>query len=203
MRVLSLLVAGLLLGIPATGFAQASVDGPTSPARGALLGMYSGAGMGLVGSLMPCNRTLMGGSCAAAGATVGGVLGLVTGAMIGADDRGAIADRAEDALVGVAIGAVVGVGLRHFVRQYEWADAAALAAVGGAFGAAAGGVGRGSAVGAATGLVLWLARSDVGPPDVLMLVLGGAAVGGILDWADGATAGGPVSPRVSFSFLVG
>jgi len=165
--------------------------------------MYSGAGLGLMGSLMPCNRTLWGGRCAAAGATLGGAVGLVLGGVIGEEDRGAIEGRAEDAVIGLAVGAIVGVGLRHAVRQYEWADVAALAAVGGAFGAASGGVGIGSAAGAATGVILWLARSDAGPPDVLMFLLAGAAVGGIWDWADGASsARQATSPQFSFSLPV-
>ena len=198
----------LLVALFATAFAagasgQSSDGGTASAAGGALLGLYSGAGMGLVGSLMPCNRTLAGSSCAATGAVLGGAFGLVMGGVIGAENHAAITERTEDAAVGAAIGAGIGVILKYAVRHYEWADAAALAAVGGAFGAASEGVAWGAAAGATAGLVSWLARSEAGVPDVFMFLLAGAAVGSFYDWANGASAAKQATtPQFSSNFSI-
>jgi hypothetical protein len=135
-----MLVGLLAVASSAGATAQSSTGGTGSTAGGALLGFYSGAGMGLVGTLMPCNRTLTGSRCTATTALVGGALGLAMGGAIGAENRDAVGDRTADAAIGAAIGAGLGLGLRYAVRQYGWTDVFALAAVGGAFGAASEGV---------------------------------------------------------------
>lgn len=197
----TMLVGLLAVASSAGATAQSSTGGTGSTAGGALLGFYSGAGMGLVGTLMPCNRTLTGSRCTATTALVGGALGLAMGGAIGAENRDAVGDRTADAAIGAAIGAGLGLGLRYAVRQYGWTDVFALAAVGGAFGAASEGVAWGAAAGATTGLVLWLVRPESGLPDALLLLVGGAALGGFYDWIDGAsTARRGGTPQFSTAF---
>lgn len=182
-------VAALVLSGPAVAgpVGAQTLEGTTlSMAGGAALGMYSGAMTSLVGSLLPCNRTLTGGRCAASGASVGAALGLTMGGLIGAESQDDIVGRLEGAGYGALVGVAIGVGLRRAIRQYQWGDAAAMAMYGAAVGAAPRGSLIGVGVGAAVGGVVWLAFDDAALPDFLMFALAGSAVGTLLDWAHGA-----------------
>ncbi len=117
---------------------------------------------------------------------------------------GAVKARLEHAGVGALIGAVAGLALRRGVRQYDWPDVAAMSVLGGAIGASARGAGLGAGIGAATGAVVWKAFPKAGLRDVFLFTLGGAVLGGLYDWADGAaSARGSVGvPGPSFSIPV-
>lgn len=153
---------------------------------GGALGFYSGGMLGLVGTMMPCNRILHGDRCVASGVGTGAAMGLVMGGLIGGQNTLALEQRFESAGVGALVGAAVGVGLRSAVRQYGWADVGAAAMLGGAFGAAPTGSLIGTGAGAVTGALVWwlLPRSTVA--DMIMMTMVGAAVGGLVDWGQGA-----------------
>lgn len=202
-----LLVWLSLVATPHAVLGQAFRGSTASTLGGLGVGAYSGAVLGLVGSLFPCNRTLYGPKCAATGASVGGALGVAMGGLIGAQNQDEIVVRLEGAGLGALIGGGVGVILSRAVRQYGWADAATVAAVGGAVGATPVGSGVGFGVGAAVGGIVWLAFPRAGLPDLLMFAMAGTAVGGMVDWADSAAKakreGGGTSFPLSFSIPVG
>lgn len=84
---LGLLVA--LAGIPLGADAQVggAPDWSSGSAWGGVaLGAYSGTALGLLGTMLPCNRTLAGARCAAAGAGAGAALGLAMGGIIGSQN---------------------------------------------------------------------------------------------------------------------
>jgi hypothetical protein len=168
---------------------------------GAALGLYSGGMLGLVGTMMPCNRTIQGGRCTASGVGTGAAMGLVMGGLIGAQNTDALRVRAENAGIGALVGAAVGVGLRRAVRQYGWADVGAAAVVGGAFGAAPRGSLIGFGAGTVAGAAAWWLLPDSGIADFVMLSLAGAAVGGMVEWAQGAASAKRDRPPPSFSVL--
>ena len=197
-----------LFAIVATAFTPCAAQTPEGDAlstlRGAVLGASSGATLGLLGSLLPCNRTLLGHRCALVGASAGGVVGLTVGGIMGAEDERAVRARFEHAGVGALIGAVAGLVLRRGVRQYGWADVAAMSALGGAIGASARGAGLGAGIGAATGAVVWKIFPKAGIQDLFLFTLAGTALGGLYDWADGAASarGSGGVPGPSFSIPV-
>lgn len=170
---------------------------------GVALGMYSGAAFGLMGTLIPCNRTMNGGRCAASGASAGGALGVAMGGLIGAQNQDALVGRLESAGVGALVGGAVGVGLRSVVRQYGWGDAVTMAAVGGAVGSAPMGSALGAGAGAVTGALVWAVFPRAGLSDFVLFTLAGSALGGMIDWANGAsTAKREAGRGVGFSFSV-
>ena len=191
---------------PRAAEAQAFRGSTASTLGGVALGAYSGSVLGLLGSVLPCNRTLYGPKCAATGASVGGALGVAMGGLIGAQNQDETVIRLEGAGVGALIGAGVGIILRQAVRQYDWEDAATVAVIGGAFGATPVGSGVGLGAGAVVGSVVWLTFPRAGLQDFLLFSLAGAAVGGMIDWADGAANAkreGSESFPLSFSVPVG
>ena len=152
-------------------------------AGGAALGAYSGATLGLVGSLVPCNRVLSGRRCVRVVTAVAAAGGLVSGTVLSIRDESRIHDRLRGSGYGALAGAVVGLGLRNFVRQYDWADVAAASAVGAAIGASAVGAGVGFAMGAVPGLLLWKGLGAIDTSDAVALSLAGLALGGLVGWA--------------------
>ena len=83
------------------------------------------------------------------------------------------------------------------VRQYDWPDVGAAAAVGAALGASPVGAGIGFGVGLTVGSVLWLAMPGRGLPEAAALSLAGLAIGGLFDWVLGAaTASSSSGPLV-------
>jgi hypothetical protein len=198
-------VLGLVLTTPRDVPAQASFapEGTAGSTWGGVaLGGYSGAVFGLVGTMMPCNRTLAGARCAAAGASAGAALGVAMGGIVGGQNQDEIVRRAKSAGWGTLAGSVVGVALWRGVRQYGWADAAAVAAVGGAIGAAPKGAWIGGAIGVTTGTAAWLIFPDGGLPNFVMLTFAGVAVGGMLDWALAANDANRPEPRFTPSFSI-
>lgn len=187
--------------------AQAFRGSTASTLGGVALGAYSGSVLGLVGSVLPCNRTLYGPKCAATGASVGGALGVAMGGLIGAQNQDETIVRLEGAGVGALIGSGVGIILRQAVRQYDWEDAATLGVIGGAFGATPVGSGVGLGAGAVVGGIVWLTFPRAGLQDFILFSLAGAALGGMVDWADGASDAkrevSGTSVPLSFSLPVG
>ncbi len=171
-----------------------------------MLGAYSGAGLGMLGTMMPCNRTLVGAKCTASGASAGSALALAMGGLIGAQNQDDLKQRFTDAGIGTLVGGVIGLGLRRGVRQYGWNDVIVSAAIGGAVGAAPTGAMYGAGAGVVVGSLVWLLVPEGGLPEAIMLTLAGVMVGGLVDWADGA---GDANRRVdpvfgpSFSIPVG
>lgn len=200
-----LLVLAFGLAAPHSAASQSFRGSTLTTFGGLALGAYSGAGLGLLGTMMPCNRTLVGGRCTASGASAGSALALAMGGLIGAQNQDDLEQRFISAGIGTLIGGVVGVGLRRGVRQYGWNDVVVSAAIGGAIGAAPTGAMYGAGAGLVAGSIVWLVVPDGGLPEFVMLTLAGVMVGGLVDWAQGAgdanrtdTAFGP-----SFSIPVG
>lgn len=184
------------------GLQAQTFEGDTwTTVEGAALGLYSGGMIGLVGTMMLCNRTIQGERCVASGVGTGAAMGMVMGGLIGAQNTVALDARLEDAGIGALAGAVVGIGLRQAVRQYGWPDVGAAALVGGAFGAAPRGSLIGLGAGTVTGAVAWWLVPDSGIADFVMLSLMGAAVGGMVDWAEGAASAKRDRPPPDFTLL--
>jgi hypothetical protein len=199
----ALLGAALVLWTPFVALAQDSEGSTSAAVGGAALGAFSGAALGLLGGLEPCDRSLHGTRCARMTTALGGAVGLVSGAVIGAGSSGALDDRFRGAAWGTAIGAALGYGLKLGIRQYDWSDVAAGAALGAAVGAAPKGAGIGFLAGAAVGGVLWLAVPGHQLPEMLGLSLVGAAVGGLVDWVVGAANAGGDEITITVPITVG
>lgn len=201
---LALLLAGSVA--PIAGQVSLPPQGSAGSTWGGVaLGAYSGTVFGLLGTMLPCNRTAAGARCAASGASAGAALGAAMGGIMGGQNQADVIARLRSAGWGAAVGAVLGLGAWKGIRQYGWADAVAVAAVGGAIGAAPRGAAIGAGVGVATGALVWVAFPRAGHADFALFTLGGLAVGGILDWAFGAAdANRPVDPFLpTFSIPVG
>lgn len=199
-----LLISLLMAATPGPAFGQRSDGTTASKIGGAALGLYSGGMFGVVGSLLPCDRTLLGRGCAGFSGAVGGALGLISGGLIGTEDRDAIRDRARGAGYGALMGYAVGLVLQRAVRQYGWNDALLVGGYGAAIGASPFGTLIGTGVGAVVGGVAWAASPRGGVQDLIMFTLVGSAVGGLYDWTAGAVdsrhRGGP---RLTSGFSIG
>ncbi len=158
--------------------------------------------LALLGGLEVCNRTLRPSRCSRITTATGAVIGLTAGAVIGYEGDSELSDRAQNAVLGTAIGALAGVVLKEVVRQYDWPDVAATSVVGLAIGAAAEGAGLGFAAGAATGFLLWRLHPSVGPAGVVVWALAGLAVGGLADWVVDAGRAGSRTSAIPLAFSV-
>ncbi len=182
-------VTGVMMLAPSSGHGQNGGGSTAAAFVGAALGATSGSMLGLLGGLEGCNRTLRPSRCSRITTATGAAIGLTTGAVIGWQNESELDDRVESAALGVLLGAGVGLGLKKFVRQYEWPDVAAASLLGLAIGASAEGSGLGLAAGAAAGVLLWRLHPSVGPAGIVVWALAGLAVGGLTDWvADAARA---------------
>ncbi len=155
---------------------------------GAALGATSGSVLALLGGLGGCNRTLRPTRCSRITTATGGAIGLTAGAVIGWNGSG-LDDRLKNGGVGAGVGALVGLGLKKFIRQYDWSDVASASVLGFAVGASAKGSALGFAVGSATGFLLWQLHPSVGPGGAVAWALAGLAVGGLGDWVAAAARG--------------
>lgn len=185
---------------------RAVAQGTVSTGSGAALGLYSAGMFGLMGSLLPCDRTLLGPGCVGVSAVAGGALGFVSGGLVGAEDEDKVRDRARGALYGTLIGAAAGTILQRAVRQYGAEDALLVAVYGGAVGAAPRGTLIGTGVGAVVGGVAWAASPRGGLQDLILFTAVGSTVGGLCDWAAGAVDardGGGRGFSTAFSIAVG
>jgi hypothetical protein len=191
--------------MPTTVWAQSESDGGTTIAAvaGAALGGYSGAMLGLTGSLIPCGQTYGGPTCAGLATLAGAAAGFGAGIPLGRLDDERIAERFRGGLWGAGIGAVAGYALKGVVRQYGWLDVASGAALGLAVGASARGAGIGFLAGAATGGVLLAIVPDVRVVDAVGVSLTGMAIGGAMGWVvDAARAGDAAGTPVMVSFSI-
>jgi hypothetical protein len=168
------LVVLTLVGIASVGPAPvgAQSEGDAGAAtRGVVLGAYSGAALGLIGGLSPCNRTIRGTRCARIASVLGGVVGSTSGGILSYRAPDFLNDRLQGAGLGVVVGASFGVILRFAVRQYGWQDVGATAALGAALGASPVGSGIGFGVGVTAGSLLWLVAPGVGLPEAAAISL--------------------------------
>ena len=182
---MALAIIGVRLVGPTALVAQSEEDAAAA-LWGAAVGAYSGATLGLIGGLSPCNRTIRGTRCARVAAVLGGVVGSTSGAVLSYHAPDALDDRLQGAGLGALVGAAVGYGLKVGIRQYGWQDVGAATAVGAALGASPVGAGIGFGVGLTVGSVLWLAMPGQGLPEAVALSLAGLAIGGLFDWVHGA-----------------
>jgi len=183
-----------------------SEGGDASTVAGAALGLYSGAALGLVGSLEACNRTLVGPRCALVSAAFGGAVGVASGAIIGSKSSDEVLTRARGAVYGSLIGAFTGAVLEGAVRQYAWQDALLVAGLGAAVGAAPVGAVLGLGAGTVLGGLAWAVLPSGGPADVVLLALVGSATGALYDWVAHAAEpdkGGAPALVASFSVPIG
>ena len=192
----------MLTSTPGSALGQNNEGSTGAAFAGAALGATSGAMLGLLGGLEGCNRTLRPSRCSRITTATGAAIGLTAGAFIGSRNKSELDDRLENAAVGAAVGAVVGLGLKKFIRQYEWPDVAAASLLGLAIGASAEGSGLGLAAGAATGLLLWRLHPSVGPGGAVAWALAGMAVGGLGDWVADAVQGGSEQSGIPLGFNV-
>ena len=175
-----------------------------STVGGATLGLYAGGFFGVVGSLLPCDRTVRGRACVAISGVGGAALGLIGGGVMGYEDGAEVGRRARGAAYGALIGAPVGLVLQQAVRQYAWTDALLVAAFGAAVGAAPRGTLIGSGVGALIGSAAWAFSPRGGLQDLIMFTLVGSALGGLYDLAAGAVdARRDTPPTFSATFSIG
>jgi hypothetical protein len=184
-----------LLTFPGTGAigslsAQDEVGTAAAAVGGAALGAFSGLGLGLVGSLVPCGNRVDGLTCARVAGLTGGAIGAASGAVIGARDSDLILDHVGNAAIGAVAGGITGLVLQGLVRHYGWFDTGTGIILGAAFGAAPRGAGIGFATGAVVGGALFLALPQVEMGDAVGISLLGLAAGGLAEWIHSAANSG-------------
>lgn len=191
-----------LMACPSRAISQDDEGSTGGAIGGAALGAASGSVVALLGGLGGCNRTLRPTRCSRITASAGAAIGLTSGAVIGWRGDSSLDDRLENAALGTAVGAALGLGLRKFIRQYEWSDVGSASVLGFAIGASATGSAAGFLVGSATGLLLWQLHPSVGPGGAVAFGLAGLAIGGLGDWVVDAVRGGSGSAAIPLSFSV-
>ena len=197
----------LILGNPGAAGCQ-EISGSTGTAiAGAALGAYSGGVVGTMGSIVPCTQTYWGAKCVRWSAAAGGVIGLVSGAIIGANNSEEIERSAKSAAIGFGIGFAAGAVLKPIAQRIGWQDVAAVGLMGGAVGAAPKGAVIGLGVGTVIGFTLFKTVDGFNMPDLVGAAVGGAAIGALTDWVvtainasrDGGVEG---SPQLTIPFNV-
>ena len=166
---------GHLLAQEASGSTEATV-------AGAAIGLYAGAALGGLASLVPCNQTLAGISCVRTVAVLGAGIGLASGVTLGREDSDAIWTAYRRAGVGFVAGSVVVLALKPFVDRWSWADVAAGGVIGSSIGAGGSGAWIGLVVGLGVGVGLWQLVPSMELPDAIGVGLIGMAVGGFTSW---------------------
>jgi hypothetical protein len=194
-RTLGPLLALLLSTAPAAATAQ---ERPRTweSVGGAALGAASGAVLGSLAALVPCNDTYAGPHCVRWAATASAVLGGVAGTFLGGADSDALERVARGAAIGFGIGAVAGAALTPFIQRWAPEDAFALGLVGGAVGTAPVGAAIGFGAGVAVGAMLWRATPRFGSPGASALALSGLAAGVLAEWIVRAAAAGGDPPSL-------
>jgi hypothetical protein len=201
-------LAGLLiLGVPVATWSQESNGSTGAAIAGAALGAYSGAMVATVGAIVPCTQTYWGDKCVRWSAVGGGLIGVVSGAVIGANDSDHIERSARGAAIGFGVGFVAGAVLKPIAQRVGWQDVAAVGLMGGAMGAAPKGAVIGLGVGAAVGFTLMQTVEGFNMPDFVGAAVGGAAIGVLTDWivsaiqTGGSDAATP-TPQLTIPFSV-
>jgi hypothetical protein len=174
--------AALSFAAPGVATAQESEGSAWTAAAGGALGLYAGATLANVGSIVPCTQTYAGPTCVRWSSVTGGAVGLSGGLLLGAADPERVGDAALGAGIGFLAGSVAGLLLRSTAQRVGWADVATLGLVGGATGTAPRGAAIGLAAGGAIGLILWRAADGFELPDALGAAVAGLAIGGITQW---------------------
>ncbi len=219
-RAAILINASVLLAVP--GFASAqgadgAAQGTNSSAKategsalaataGGALGLYAGATLAAVGSLIPCTQTYPGPSCVRWSAVAGGAIGLGGGVLLGAADAERLGDAAIGAGIGFAAGSVAGLLIRSKAERLGWGDVATIGLFGGAVGSAPIGSAIGLLGGGAVGLILWSTVDGLGPPEALGMAVAGLALGGMTEWlvrGIDAQSGGSPQLQVTLPVRVG
>jgi len=188
------------------GIELSAVGSTGSTIAGGALGLYAGATLAAVGSIIPCSQSHPGPTCVRWSAVGGGTVGLLGGAMLGADDSERLEDAAVGSGIGFLAGAAAGLVLKSASERFGWQDVAAVGLFGGAIGSAPLGSAVGLLGGSAVGLVLWKLVDDFNSPDMIGAAIAGLAVGGIAEWlvrGIDAGSGGGTMMRFSIPLRVG
>ncbi|MCK5489780.1 MAG: hypothetical protein KAI98_07315 [Gemmatimonadetes bacterium] len=149
---------------------------------GAALGIYTGATLGGLAALVPCNQTMAGISCVRTVAILGAGIGLVSGLTLGREDSDAVWEAYRRAGFGFVAGSVVVLALKPFVDKWSWADVAAGGVIGSSIGAGGSGTWIGLVVGTGVGVGLWQLVPSMEMPDAIGVGLIGMAVGSFTSW---------------------
>ena len=179
-RALPLLV--LMAIVPSEARAQDAGGSTGAALGGAALGLYSGAVLGTLGSLIPCSQTYAGAKCVRIVTVAASAIGMAGGIALGAADADRLADHAVGAGLGALFGFGAGLALKPFIPRYTWQDVAAFALAGGGVGASAKGALIGVGAGTAIGIALWQLIPSVELPNALAAALAGMAIGGLSGW---------------------
>ncbi len=187
----ALAVAALALTARA---ARAQEGSDLARVGGGALGLYSGAVLGTVGSLIPCSQTYAGARCVRGVGILGGLTGLAAGFYLGDLDEDAVVDAYRGAGYGLLIGSAAGLVLKEVVERYNWADVAATGLVGAAIGSSAKGAALGLAAGSLVGLGLYWAVPSFDIPNTVGVAVMGMALGGIAYWVVRSVEADQASP---------
>ncbi len=201
-----LLVAMLMAARVGSLPAQATEGSDGAAVAGAALGLYSGAALGGMAAMIPCNQTISGIRCVRFGAGFGGGVGLAAGLTLGLRDADGVWDAYRRAGIGLAAGSLAVIGLKPFVDKWSWGDVAAGGVIGSSIAAGGSGAWIGLAAGAGAGALLWWLAPPVDLPDAVAVGLLGMAAGAYVSWiarAIEADDEGAPADLLGLSFRVG
>jgi hypothetical protein len=176
------LAVALAIVAPDFAIAQETQGSDGATVAGAALGIYAGAALGGLSSIIPCNQTMAGISCVRAVTALGGGIGLAVGTTLGREDADGVWDAYRRSGIGFAAGAVAVLALEPFVDKWSWADVAAGGVIGSAIAAGGSGAWIGLAVGTGVGVSLWQLVPSFEMPNAIALGLAGMAIGGFTSW---------------------
>ncbi|MCL7960855.1 MAG: hypothetical protein M8861_11715 [marine benthic group bacterium] len=190
------LTPGLGPDVVSSGRVEAQeTSGSTEAAvAGAAMGLYAGAALGGLASLVPCNQTMAGISCVRTVTVLGAGIGLASGVTLGREDSDAIWTAYRRAGVGFLAGSAVVLALKPFVDRWSWADVAAGGVIGSSIGAGGSGAWIGLVAGMGVGFGLWQLVPSMELPDAIGVGLIGMAVGGFTAWIVRAVDAGDSPP---------
>jgi hypothetical protein len=180
--VLAWLIPNLVGGSPELAHAQGTEGSGAATVAGAALGVYTGAALGGLSSIIPCNQTMAGISCVRAVAAVGAGIGLASGLTLGLEDADAVWDAYGRAGIGLVAGSAVVLALKPFVNRWSWGDVGAGAVIGSSIATGGSGAWIGLVIGTGVGVALWQLIPSLEMPDAIGLGLIGMAVGGFTSW---------------------
>ena len=182
MVVMTLLALGAGVDVPRVGLAQGAGGTEGAAVAGAALGLYSGATLGGLASLIPCNKTLAGVRCVRGVTALGGGIGLASGIALGSEDQDAVWDAYRRAGFGLVAGSVAVLALKPFVDRWSWADVGAGAVIGSSIAAGGSGAWIGLVLGMGVGVGLWQVIPSFDLPEAISVGLAGMAIGGFTSW---------------------